>query len=164
MSPALVIRRFRPMDAKAASRLMRRNLRQILAKCYPKKTIRGWEKEFTPSWLVKLAKGSSLFVAIDKGKISGVASLNYHKTLQDRSKRWWIRIMFVEPARHGMGIGHKLMEKIVKKAEKQKAASLFANSSLGAVEFYQKMGFKKMKKSKVKNGGYVWRMRKQIKR
>ena len=156
------IRPFRNTDAIGASTMIHRNLEENLSTKYPRKTIEGWKKEFTSGWLKEISKNGTAFICADGKKVVGVAIMQYRRAKRQQKKRWWIRILFVEPKKHKQGIGEALVVRLERIAARRKAVELLANSSLGAAGFYEKIGFKRLKRMRVPNGGWIWRMRKRI--
>ncbi len=80
-----------------------------------------------------LMKNPIIFVLIDNQKIIGVIKGNKNK----------ISNLFVDPSYHKKGAGRKLVEKFEREAKKRKTKIIKIRSSLFAVEFYKKMGYKK---------------------
>ena len=158
----LKIRRFKGQDATGASAMISRNLEEVFRAKYPKKTIDGWKKEFTPDWLRGLSENGFAFVCAIGKSVIGVVIMQNRRAKRQRKKRWWIRILFVEPKKHRQGIGEALVRHIETVARIKKAEELWVNSSLPAARFYEKNGFKRMKRMKMPNGGWIWRMRKRI--
>ena len=63
-----------------------------------------------------------------------------------------VRTFYVNSTYHGKGVGRKLMENVEKIAKKRGIKKLIVKSSLYAVGFYEKMGFKKVKRIITKIG------------
>lgn len=80
----------------------------------------------------------SYFVAVEDEEIIGLAGFN--------TKSGTLSGIFVKPERKGSGIGSKLLEKIEKVAKENGIGSLEVPSSLDAVEFYRKNGYKELGK------------------
>ncbi|MDZ7798253.1 MAG: GNAT family N-acetyltransferase [Patescibacteria group bacterium] len=81
----------------------------------------------------KITKDSIFYVAEENDKIFG-----YIKGRKNR-----IGNLFVLGQNHKKGIGRKLVDLFEKEAEKQNSKEIKINSSIYAVPFYQKRGYKK---------------------
>jgi GNAT superfamily N-acetyltransferase len=147
------IRKFRKEDAKEVSNIIRRCLREVVSKDYPKKAIVGLCDFFTPALLIKNSKNRHLFVAVEKDKIIGTASLKDNTALT----------VFVNPDIHGKGVGSKLMDKVEGLAEKNGYKIIKLPSGLSSVEFYKKRGYKKVKVIHSKDHGDTVEMKKNLK-
>ena len=146
------IREFRDQDALEVSNLIRKTLSEENSKYYPNSVITFMVNEYTPKFLVKLSKVREFFVAIEKSNIIGTVSL-----FQD-----YIGTVFINPDYHGKGIGTKLMAKIENLAKERKIEELRLNSSINAVAFYEKLGYKKGEQSQSEEYGVTYEMRKTI--
>lgn len=146
------IREFKDQDALEASDLIRKTLSEENSKFYPVSVIKFMVNEFTPRFLVELSKEREFFVAIEKSKILGTITL-----IKD-----YIGTVFVNPDYHGKGIGTKLMEAIENLAKERKIEELRLNSSINAVDFYEKLCYKKGEQSQSEEYGVTYEMRKAL--
>lgn len=146
------IREFKDQDALEASNLIRKTLSEENSKFYPKPVIKFMVGEFTPKFLVELSKEREFFVAIEKSNIIGTITL-----IKD-----YIGTVFVNPDYQGKGIGTKLMETIENLAKERKIEKLRLNSSINAVDFYEKLGYKKGEQSQSEEYGITYEMRKVL--
>lgn len=73
------------------------------------------------------------FLAIDKQKIVGMIRGTENRIIN----------LFVLGSYHGKGIGKKLVEKFEMEARKGNSKIIKIRSSLFAISFYEKMGYKK---------------------
>ena len=133
------IRKFRKGDERKLSYLSRKCTVLINSKDMTKKQTEVLYKHFTPGQFVKDAKRFNIYVAEFSGKVVGTATLDI--TLDDN----WVRAVFVNPSYHGKSIGKELMKRVENDAKKMGFRSLFLNSSPFAVNFYIKLGYKKIK-------------------
>jgi len=78
-------------------------------------------------------KTEIFFVVVEKGKIIGVVRGNKNK----------VGNLFVEGKFQGKGIAKKLMNTFEKEAKKKKSKGIKIKSSIYAIQFYQKIGYKK---------------------
>jgi len=146
------IRKFRKEDARKVSFLIRRCLREVNSKDYPKSTIRFLESHNSSNKLVENSKEKQMYVAAEGDNILGTASL----------KDDLILTVYVNPKFHGRGIGRKLMEKVESLAKKKGFKSVILPSSLTAVDFYRKVGYRKIKEKVEDNIGKVIIMKKPL--
>ena len=130
------IRKFRKEDANKVSYLIIKTQKQLLCKIYPKKVIDYFCRKRTPAGVIKASKNRELFVAVEGKKILGVHGIRGNQ----------VRTVFVNPRYHKQGVGRALMEHIFNLARKRKLKKLLVHSTPYAVGYYQKMGFKKIKK------------------
>ena len=132
----MLIRKFEDSDAEPVSHLIKLNYKRLLNQYYPEKIIIFFIKKNTPQTVLERSKNREMFVASDGDKIVGVAAL----------KQEDVKTMFVHPDYQGKGIAKTLMEKIEDIAIREGKERIFADSSLAAVEFYEKIGFRKVNK------------------
>ncbi|MFX1443385.1 MAG: GNAT family N-acetyltransferase [Promethearchaeota archaeon] len=144
------IRKFKDEDAIEASYLIRKALSEVNSKYYPKSVIDYMCNEFSPEFLIGLSKEREFFVAFENSKIIGTITI-----LND-----YIGTVFVNPEYHSMGIGNKLMEIIENLAKERKIEKLRLNSSINAVNFYEKLGYKKGEQSQSEEYGITYEMSK----
>ena len=147
------IRKFKDKDALEVSDLIRKTLSEENSKFYPQSVIKFMDSEFTPKFLVELSKEREFFVAIEKSNIIGSITL-----IKD-----YIGTVFVNPDYHCKGIGTKLMETIENLAKVRKIEKLRLNSSINAVDFYEKLGYKKGEQSQNEEYGVTYEMKKTLK-
>ena len=146
------IRKLKKDDAKDVSNIIRRCLREVNSKDYPKKAITSLCNFFTPSLIIKNLKDRTIFVAVENSKIIGTASL----------KEDTVFTVFVNPDIHGKGIGSKLMNKVEDLAKKKGYTTIKVPSGLTSVEFYKKRGYKKVKIIHSKDHGDTIEMKKRL--
>ena len=146
------IREFKDQDALEASNLIRKTLSEENSKFYPDSVIEHMCNEFSPKFVVELSKEREFFVAIEKSNIIGTITL-----IKD-----YIGTVFVNPDYHGKGIGTKLMETIENLAKERKIENLKLNSSINAVDFYEKLGYKKGEQSQSEEYGVTYEMKKTL--
>ena len=146
------IRKFKDENALEVSDLIRKTLYEENSKYYPKSVIKFMVSEFTPKFLVELSKEREFFVANEKSKIIGTITL-----IKD-----YIGTVFVNPDYLYKGIGTKLMETIENLAKERKIEKLRLNSSINAVDFYEKLGYEKGEQSQSEEYGVTYEMRKTL--
>ena len=142
------IRKFKDDDALEVSDLIRRTLIEENSKFYPKSVIEYMCNEFSPKFLIELSKEREFFVAIEKSKLIGTITF-----IKD-----YIGTVFVNPDYHCKGIATKLMDTIENLAKQRKIKKLRLESSINAVNFYEKLGYKKGEKSQSEEYGVTYEM------
>ena len=130
------IRGFKSNDAKILSSIIRKCLVTINNKNYSKKVISRMYNKFSPQNIVKLSRTRRIYVAVEKLKLIGTASLEKNRILS----------VFVEPDLHKQGIGRKLVKHLEITAIKEGYNKIEIPSNITAVKFYEKLGYKKIKK------------------
>ncbi len=146
------IRRFKDEDALETSDLIRKTLSEVNSKFYPNSVIEYMCNEFSPKFLIELSKEREFFVAIENSKIIGTITV-----MND-----YIGTAFVNPEYHSKGIGTKLMETIENLAKERKIENVRLQSSINAVDFYEKLGYSKGEKSQSEEYGVTYEMSKAL--
>jgi predicted N-acetyltransferase YhbS len=146
------IRKLKKEDAKKVSNIIRKCLREVNSKDYPKKAITSLCNFFTPSLIIRNLKDRTIFVAVENDKVIGTASL----------KDDTVFTVFVNPNIHGKGIGSKLMDKVESLAKKNGYKIIKVPSALTSFEFYKKRGYKKIKVVHSKDHGDTIEMEKKL--
>ena len=129
------IRRFQETDARKVVNIIRRALLEVNSRDYPLSMLKAMCKRFTPTSIKEKAKTGHTYVAVESNEVVGTARL----------KENTISTLFILPTKMGRGIGRRLMEQVEKKAKEDGYSFIQVPSSLTAVSFYRKMGYKKVK-------------------
>lgn len=132
----MVVRRFEPNDAERLSQLILENLQQVNIKDYPQEIIAILAQAYTPERIIERASHYLILVGIVDDEVVGTASLDHDQ----------VRNVFVEVSWHKRGIGKKLMAVIETRAKEQGLKKIFLLSSLSACRFYEKLGYKIVKR------------------
>jgi len=132
----MMIRKFVPEDAEKLTQLIVRNLRLVNIRDYPKETIEALVTYFTPEKIIDLAKNSYMIVCTHEGHIVGTAVLD-----KDR-----VRSVFVEVEMHKLGSGRLLMTAIEDHAIENGLKKIYLHAGLSAQGFYNKLGYKTIKR------------------
>jgi predicted N-acetyltransferase YhbS len=133
------IRTFRKFDVIESARLVREVFSKFNYKEGSKKTVERYLNFYrtTKENLEKLEKEflsfPIAFVAVDDAKVIGFVRGTANK----------VSNLYVKGRYHGKGIGRKLMERFEKEAVKQGFREIRIKSSLYAISFYQRLGYKK---------------------
>lgn len=146
------IRKFQNKDARKLSHLIQRALNEVNIKDYPKSVIVHLSKYHAPSKLIERSKRRDIYVIVGGDRILGTASLEDNNVFS----------VFVDPTYHGKGIGQRLMGYVERVAKKRGIYQLRLPSSLTAVGFYEKLGYKKIKEVFNKSAGYNIIMEKKL--
>jgi GNAT superfamily N-acetyltransferase len=127
----MTIRQFEAQEAEAVSRLIIDNLLQINVNDYDEPTVRQLARFYTPEFVLDYARAGEMIVALEGQDLVGTATLQ-----QER-----VRNVFVKAGWHGQGIGRRLMCCIEDSARRQALPRLALRANVGAVDFYQRLGF-----------------------
>ena len=132
----MLVRNFEPEDAEQLSKLIIQNLRQVLIQDYPNEAIEALMPFYTPEKLIESSNHQLTLVGTLGNDLVGTASLDYDR----------VRNVFVDTARHRRGIGKKLMVAIEAYAQKQHLKRIYLMSGISAYRFYEKLGYKVVKR------------------
>jgi N-acetylglutamate synthase-like GNAT family acetyltransferase len=146
------IRKFQDKDARKLSYLIRRALNEVNIKDYPKSVVARLSKYNAPSKLIERSRRRDIYVIVDDDRIRGTASLENNNVFS----------VFVDPTYHGKGMGQRLMKYVERAAKKRGIDRLRLNSSLTALGFYEKLGYKKIKEVFNKSAGHQIIMEKKL--
>ncbi len=133
------IRKAKISEAKKISQLIQNTQAKINAKDYSPKEIAAWQKANSEAEIRKRLKNKScdVYLAIAGKEIVGTGTL-------DDSQ---LRGIFVRADQLGRHIGSQILRQIERKAISRGVKKLRLEASLTAPGFYQKFGYKKIKKS-----------------
>ncbi len=132
-----MIRKFRKQDTKRLCYLIRRCINETLKDYYPKDVVGFLHWENTPKrFLNRMHKRDICLVYEKDDKLFGSASLEGND----------IKDVYVNPSYHRRGIGKGLIREIEKIALSKNMKKLKVMSSFNAQPFYEKCGFKKIRK------------------
>jgi ribosomal protein S18 acetylase RimI-like enzyme len=142
----MLVRRIRRSDTPDVCRLVIATFKEFVAGDFTKNGIRQFIEDQTIEKQLNRLQTMDVFVALDVDKIVGMIEGN------GRDK---ITRLFIDKNYHRKGVGRQLTKKIedIYKAMEVKKLRVF--SSLYAVEFYRKMGFKKST-GVMKREGFVY--------
>lgn len=131
MPNELTVRRFEPDDAGAVSQLILDNLILVNIQDYGEAAVKSLARFYTPQLLLEYAQNGEIWVAVVDAAIVGTAALEQNR----------VRNVFVSMAYHRQGIGRILMHHIEEIARQQGKARIILQANIGAVGFYQKLGY-----------------------
>ncbi len=153
------IRKFKKEDTREVALLIKNTYQEFNSQEYFRKSaIRNYLDRYDPNkksvedLYKKLSETIIFYVAISKNRVVGMI----------RGKPDRIVNLFVDKDYHHKGIGKKLVEKFEQEARKDKIKEIKIKSSLYAISFYQKMGYKKTTGIRDCHGLKVCPMRKRF--
>jgi len=141
------IRKYMPGEELLLHEVFFSSIHENATEFYSKEQLQAWapadfDKE---KWKAKI-KAINPFVMMLNNEIVGYADLQ---------KDGYIDHFFVKGGFAGKGLGSKLIQKILKEAEKLKIPCLYSNVSLAAQSLFTKHGFRIEKKQQVLMNGLI---------
>jgi predicted N-acetyltransferase YhbS len=136
---ALRIRRFRPEDARACSRIIRQNHCRFAAFEDGLETAKKLSRGNSPKALLKKSNRRTFFVAVQEERIVGLAGYEKNE----------VKTVFVDLKMHGQGVGSKLLKHILAVLARQGKRKIVLMSSVVAEDFYKKFGFRRVRKKTI---------------
>jgi GNAT superfamily N-acetyltransferase len=131
--PMIALRPARPHELTLLWELRTRAIAHACAAHYRADVLAAWLASSPSASLHALIDQGSAFVAEEDGRLLGYAALDTHSGE--------VEAVFVEPDRHGHGIGALLMQALLDAARTAGCRRLFLSASLNAVPFYERVGF-----------------------
>lgn len=147
----MIIRRFKKEDAKEVFELVFKTFNEFVAPDFEKQGIKKFLNEQTQEKQTERSKTRDIYVAIINKKIIGMIEGNG----KDKVTR-----LFVNKTYHGKGIATCFMTKI-ENLYKKKSNKIKVFSSIYAIEFYRKMGYKKTT-GIMRKKGFVYQPMKKV--
>ena len=132
LRPRLSIRKARRSEAGALGEVIRRAIEVTNSRDYAPPIILALKASFSDPEVERRLRERLVYVATRDSEIIGTASLAASR----------VHSVFVDPAHQGQGIGERLMAFIEKVARRQGHEELELTSSLTAVGFYRKLGYR----------------------
>lgn len=148
----VLIREFEPKDATAVSDVIRQTMRVTNSKDYSLEILAPLIEYFSPEKVLALGKERFCLVAEIDNQIIGTAALEESE----------LCTFFVSPDFQGKGIGTLLIKAIENIAAENKIKKIKFASSLSAVSFYEKMGYRKNGLDKEETAGKQIGMEKDL--
>jgi GNAT superfamily N-acetyltransferase len=128
----LNLRSARDDDAEGISRVIVSALRESNAGDYPRDVIERLAQIFSPTAVLDMMGRRKVFVATSGQRIVGTASLDGRV----------VHAVFVAPDVQRRGVGRLLMAEVERTARSAAMVTLVVQSSVTAVPFYARLGFK----------------------
>ena len=132
----MLVRSFESADAEKISQLIIQNLRQVNIQYYSKEVIGALVPFYTSEKIIERSNHQLTLVCALENDLVGTASLDFDR----------VRNVFVDLGRHRSGIGKKLMGAIETHAQEQHLKKMHLLSGLSACGFYEKLGYKVVKR------------------
>jgi ribosomal protein S18 acetylase RimI-like enzyme len=156
------IRKARLSDAHAVWQINRDNWQHVFQDIYSKERIERTIKKRPPEkdeekFRKGIKKGYIYYVAVSGKKVVGMLIYIRKKKIIN------IRSLYIDIHYHGKGIGTALM-KFVEKKEKSKTYTVTSANRKQTMTFYEKMGYRKLRTTKTKEGDIDVIMIKRIKK
>ena len=130
---SIIVRKARVDEAAKLVNIHNRSVRQLCSADYDKEQIEAWAGRRTVEDYELRIKRVPSFVAESDGVVAGYATYS-PKTSELLS-------VFIDPDYTRQGIASLLVEELLKDARSQGLTSLWLDSSLTAVPFYESVGF-----------------------
>ncbi|MBV9926324.1 MAG: GNAT family N-acetyltransferase [Acidobacteria bacterium] len=130
----LNIRRARQEDKEAIWRVHGRAIRETCAGHYSADVIEIWAGRLRPEKYAEAIDRYEFFVAEVGGEVVGYGELG-----QETGE---VQGLYVSPGVKGQGVGWKLLSTLEERARAYGLKSLSLTSSLNAVSFYERAGFR----------------------
>ena len=128
------VRRARQEDKEAIWRVHFRAVSETCASHYSQEVIRIWAGGLRPEKYEAAIRGNEFFVAEEDGAVVGFAELD--------PAGGEVTGLYVSPEVAGRGVGRTLLSTLEETARAYGCASLHLTSSLNAVPFYERAGFR----------------------
>lgn len=148
----VTIREFKPDNASAVSEVIRRTMRESNGADYSSEILTPLIEYFSPEKVLLLAQERICLVAEVDEKIVGTIALESGQ----------LQTFFVTPDFQGKGVGTLLLKSVERLAARQKLKIISVASSLSAVSFYEKMGYRKTGFEREKSAGRQIEMKKVL--
>ena len=146
----MIIRKFKESDSEEVSKLIHRVFNKFVANTFTKNGAKNWLKYETPLNVAKRGQKRIIYVAVSGKKIVGMVESD-----KNRIKR-----LFIDGKYQKKGLGKKLFQKMEKNYIK-KAKFIKIYSSVNAVGFYEKMGYKKFGRIRKNKKDIVYQLMKK---
>lgn len=130
----LNIRRARQEDKEDIWRVHGSAVRGTCAGHYPREVIEIWAGRLRPEKYAEAIDKYDFFVAEEDGRVVGFGELG--------PEAGEIQGLYVSPDVKGRGVGRELMRTLEERARAHGLKSLSLTSSLNAVPFYERAGFR----------------------
>ena len=132
------IRKAKQEDKESIWRVHAKAIRETCASHYSQEVIRIWAERLRPEKYGEAISSNEFFVAEENGEVLGFGELN--------KADGEITGLYVSPDVAGRGVGWKLLCTLEERARSFGLESLHLTSSLNAVSFYERAGFKSLEK------------------
>lgn len=138
MDENVTVRRFRESDAPAVVNIIHRGLREINSRDYPPDHIEKCCRRFSVESIIRQAEKNHMYVAEAEGNILGTGTIAAYWGKEDESI---ILTFFILVEHIGRGIGRAVMDALERDEFFLRAKRVEIPAAVGAVGFYEKMGY-----------------------
>ena len=128
----MLIRQFEPRDASAVSDVIRTAMRITNSRDYPPAVLNPLMRYFSLEKVLQLALERLCLVAEINEEVIGTISL----------ENGGLETFFVHPDFQARGVGTRLLKAVEEIAARDNIDTIHVLSSLSAVSFYEKMGYR----------------------
>ena len=135
----ILIRSFQEGDEDAVAGVVRETLQISNSRDYPEEFIRENIESHTAEVIRARARESHFYVACDGGTVIGCGGITGYWGSETES---YLTTIFVLPACQGRGVGRRIVETLEADEYFRRAWRTEVGSSLTAVGFYRKMGYR----------------------
>ena len=129
-----------PGEEAAIHEAHMRSIREVCVKDHGKEEIKGWGYRELGDRCIDAVKRGKVWVVDQGGIIRGMGYLDLAKEQRDTA---FVYCLYLTPEVLGKGLGKRIMEKLFEEARKWKVKKILLESTITALEFYTKVGFKK---------------------
>jgi len=129
-------------DTRRITEIQKKCVLKTNVKFYPIKIIKEWLKKISQKNILSQLKNTSWYVLVFKNKMAGFCQFSL-----DKKELYQINI---DPAFQNAGLGKILYDFVERKFIEKNKKEISLNSTLNAVNFYKKLGFKPIKEIKFK--------------
>ena len=130
----VTVRRARPEDGEEIGRVHRDSIRGLCGGHYAPEKIEVWARPRPPGHYERAILGKDFYVAEESGEIVGFGVLD--------AETREVEAVYVGPSAAGRGVGMKILRTLEGRARELGLESLRLDSSLNAVGFYERAGFR----------------------
>ena len=136
----ITLRRATQQDRDAILHVQTQAIEEVCKSHYTKEELQAWSTLLKPNRYKKAIAGNACFVAEKDGCIVGFGHLDQKKgTIED---------LYVSPQHVGLGIGKTILQALEREAEASGLKILQLSSTLNAVPFYERGGYRSQNHSK----------------
>ncbi len=136
------IRKAKPEDAQGIHEAHMRSIREVCSKDHSSEEIQGWgNRPFREQDRINAINNHWVWVIDISGKIEGFG--HFSLITKDENLYGHIMGLYLAPEALGKGYGVKIVQMMIAEAKEKNVKEINLESTLTALRFYQKMGFKK---------------------
>lgn len=130
------IQKFKKEQARKVSKLVTNSFNEFVAPSFSKKGRKKWLLHINPAAFIERSKSGKreYYIALHNNRIIGIIGI---------TKNYRIPLLFVDKKFHRKGVAKRLINKVELMFIKKGLKIIKINSSLYAVKFYEKTGYKK---------------------